>query len=297
MQTKGIILAGGTGSRLFPATFGISKQLLNIYDKPMIYYPLATLMSAGIREICVIVNPDELYTFEKILGDGANWGISIEFRTQSKPDGIPQAFTIAEDFLQDSDVALILGDNLFIGQGLGRSLQSLFPLSGAHIFLYEVENPENYGTPVFDEKANIKGFVEKPKNPEHNLAIPGLYFFNNSAVSRSKNLKKSERGEFEIVDLLKSYVESGLLTYTQLSRGTAWLDTGTPEDLFNAGEFVRVIQQRQGAYIACLEEIALRNQWIRTENLIARHEIMQKSPYGEYLGKLIKKLEIEAKQE
>lgn len=287
MPTKGIILAGGTGSRLFPATLGVSKQLLNIYDKPMIYYPLATLMSAGIREYCIIVNAHEIEMFKKLIGNGSQWGISVQFLIQDSPDGIPQAFTIAEQFLDGSDAALILGDNLFIGQGLGRSLAEVVAPTGAHIFLYEVEHPEHYGIPIFDKNKKIEGFVEKPKDPTHNLAIPGLYFFEHSVVERVKKLKKSGRGEYEIVDLLQTYVDENNLTYTELSRGTAWLDTGSPEDLFNAGEFIRVIQQRQGSYIACLEEIAFRNQWINLENLAIQQEKMKNSPYGNYLHRLM----------
>ena len=289
MPTKGIILAGGTGSRLFPATLGISKQLLNVYDKPMIYYPLATLMSAGIREFCVIVNQHEIDLFKKLIGDGSQWGISVTFCVQYSPDGIPQAFSIADKFLDGSDAALILGDNLFIGHGLGRNLAEVVAPTGAHILLYEVEHPENYGVPVFDSQRRIKSFIEKPQNPTHNLAIPGLYFFEHSVVERVKNLKKSTRGEYEIVDLLQTYVDENNLTYTQLSRGTAWLDTGSPEDLFNAGEFVRVIQQRQGSYIACLEEIAFRNQWISLDVLAAQQEKMKNSPYGAYLNRLIER--------
>lgn len=287
MPTKGIVLAGGTGSRLFPATLGLSKQLLHVYDKPMIYYPLATLMSAGIRSICVIVNESEIEMFRKLLGDGSQWGIKIEFCIQESPEGIPQAFTIAEKFLDGSDVALILGDNLFIGHGLGRSLAEVASPNGAHIFLYEVEHPENYGVPVFDKNMKITMLIEKPENPQKNLAVPGLYFFDHSVVGRARKLKKSKRGEFEVVDLLQSYADEERLTYTELSRGTAWLDTGSPEDLFNAGEFVRVIQQRQGSFIACLEEIAFRNGWISLEILMRQQKKMEKSPYGNYLHRLI----------
>ena len=287
MPIKGIILAGGTGSRLFPATLGLSKQLLSVYDKPMIFYPLATLMSAGIQSFCVIINKSELLLFEKLLGNGSQWGITIEFKVQASPEGIPQAFSIAEEFLNGSDAALILGDNLFIGSGLGRSLAAVASPKGAHIFLYEVDHPENYGVPIFDTNRRITGLIEKPRKPIHNLAIPGLYFFDNSVVERVKKLKKSDRGEYEIVDLLQTYVDQGALTYTKLSRGTAWLDTGSPEDLFNAGEFVRVIQQRQGSYIACLEEIAFRNGWITLEILSEQQEKMKNSPYGNYLNRII----------
>ena len=287
MPTKGIVLAGGTGSRLFPATLGLSKQLLSVYDKPMIYYPLATLMSAGIRSICVIVNEPEVELFKKLLNDGSQWGIKIEFCIQESPEGIPQAFTIAEKFLDGNNVALILGDNLFIGHGLGRSLAKVISPNGAHIFLYEVERPENYGVPVFDENMKITKLTEKPENPKQNLAVPGLYFFDHTVVDRARKLKKSKRGEYEIVDLLQSYADEERLTYTELSRGTAWLDTGTPEDLFNAGEFVRVIQQRQGSFIACLEEIAYRNGWISFEILTSQQKKMEKSPYGSYLHRLI----------
>ena len=289
MQTKGIVLAGGTGSRLFPATLGLSKQLLHVYDKPMIYYPLATLMSAGIKDFCIIVNKIEVEMFKKLLGDGSQWGIKIEFQIQESPEGIPQAFIIAEAFLDGDNAALILGDNLFIGHGLGRSLSEVITPNGAHIFLYEVEHPENYGVPIFDNNKRILMLTEKPEKPEHNLAIPGLYFFDNSVSDRARNLNKSKRGEYEIVDLLQSYAIEHRLTYTELSRGTAWLDTGSPEDLFNAGEFVRVIQQRQGSFIACLEEIAYRNGWISLDVLTEQQKRMEKSPYGNYLQRIITK--------
>ena len=207
MPIKGIILAGGTGSRLFPATLGLSKQLLSVYDKPMIFYPLATLMSAGIQSFCVIINKSELLLFEKLLGNGSQWGITIEFKVQASPEGIPQAFSIAEEFLNGSDAALILGDNLFIGSGLGRSLAAVASPKGAHIFLYEVDHPENYGVPIFDTNRRITGLIEKPRNPIHNLAIPGLYFFDNSVIKAAYNVKPSERGELEITDVIQHYLD------------------------------------------------------------------------------------------
>lgn len=284
---KGIILAGGKGTRLGPLTLGVSKQLLPLFDKPMIYYPLATLMAAGIRQVCIIVNSRDLDTFISVLGDGSTYGISIEFKIQPEPEGIPQALSIAEDFIGGDDVVLVLGDNLLIGTGLGRSLKNVSSLNGAHIFLYQVENPQDYGNVLINSEGRIEKIVEKPSQPLSKFAIPGLYFFANSAVEKSKKLKKSSRGEYEIVDLLNEYLIENALTFTPLVRGTVWLDTGTPEDLFLAGEYVRIIQKRQGTQVACLEEISILNGWMTLKDLNKSPRINQNSDYGKYLRDLI----------
>jgi glucose-1-phosphate thymidylyltransferase len=284
---KGIILAGGRGTRLGPLTLGVSKQLLPLFDKPMIYYPLATLMAAGIRQVCIIVNSRDLDTFMSVLGDGSTFGISIVFKIQPEPEGIPQALSIAEDFIGGDDVVLVLGDNLLIGTGLGRSLKNVSSLNGAHIFLYQVENPQDYGNVLINSEGRIEKIVEKPSQPLSKFAIPGLYFFANSAVEKSKKLKKSSRGEYEIVDLLNEYLIENTLTFTPLVRGTVWLDTGTPEDLFLAGEYVRIIQKRQGTQVACLEEISILNGWITLKDLNKSPRINQNSDYGKYLRDLI----------
>lgn len=284
---KGIILAGGKGTRLGPLTFGVSKQLLPLFDKPMIYYPLATLMAAGINQICVIVNPQDLATFETVLGDGSSFGISLTYKVQPEPEGIPQALSIAEDFIGDDDIVLILGDNLLIGTGLGRSLRNVSNPNGAHIFLYQVENPQDYGNVEINSEGQIKRIIEKPSQPFSKYVIPGLYFFANSAVEKSKGLSKSPRGEYEIVDLLNQYLSEESLTFTPLVRGTVWLDTGTPEDLFLAGEYVRIVQKRQGMKVACLEEISILNGWLTLKDLEQSSIINQNSPYALYLRNLI----------
>jgi glucose-1-phosphate thymidylyltransferase len=284
---KGVILAGGKGTRLGPLTLGVSKQLLPLFDKPMIYYPLATLMAAGIRQVCIIVNPHDLETFVSVLGNGSAFGVSIVYKIQPEPEGIPQALSIAEEFIGGDDVVLVLGDNLLIGSGLGRSLRNISGLNGAHIFLYQVENPQDYGNVKINSEGKIEKIVEKPAQPFSKFAIPGLYFFANSAVEKSKKLEKSSRGEYEIVDLLNEYLVENTLTFTPLVRGTVWLDTGTPEDLFLAGEYVRIIQKRQGTQVACLEEISILNGWLKLKDLENSSMINQNSQYGKYLRSLI----------
>lgn len=286
-ETKGIILAGGKGTRLNPLTKVVSKQLLPVYDKPMIYYPLATLMSSGIKEICIIVNSGELSLFENVLSDGSQWGIKLEFIIQPEPEGLPQAYLLAENFIDGKQSCLILGDNLFVGSGLGRNLRKSVSDRGFHVFLYEVDNPRNYGNVRLDEAGKITEIVEKPEIPLSNFAIPGIYFADSQVFEYTKLLKKSKREEYEIVDLINSYKLKGELTYTSLSRGTAWLDTGSVEDLFAAAEFVRIIQNRQGRFIACLEEIAIRNGWMDIDDLSKSPIINLNSHYSKYLRKLL----------
>jgi glucose-1-phosphate thymidylyltransferase len=286
-KTKGIILAGGRGTRLSPITLGVSKQLLPLYDKPMIYYPLATLMAAGIRDICIIVNSSDRENFRSALGDGTRFGISLTYIIQPNPEGIPQAFVLAEDFIGHDNICLMLGDNLLVGTGLGRNLGSLEGISGAHIFLYQVENPQNYGNVQLTTDGKIAEIIEKPSEPKSKFAIPGLYFVDNSAIEKSKNLRKSSRGEFEVVDLLKEYLVEKKLAFTPLARGTVWMDTGSPEDLFSASEYVRIIQKRQGTQIACLEEIALLKGWMSIQSLEALEVYKGTSSYSEYLRSLV----------
>ena len=286
-ETKGIILAGGKGTRLNPLTKVVCKQLLPVYDKPMIYYPLATLMSSGIKEICIIVNPGEVHLFENILGDGSQWGINIIFIIQPEPEGLPQAFLLAENFIDGKQSCLILGDNLFVGSGLGRNLRKSVSDRGFHVFLYEVDNPRNYGNVRLDEAGKIAEIVEKPEIPLSNFAIPGMYFADSRVFEYTRLLKKSKREEYEIVDLINSYKLKNELTYTSLSRGTAWLDTGSVEDLFAAAEFVRIIQNRQGRFIACLEEIALNNKWITNSIIKKQINFYGNCSYSNYLKKLI----------
>lgn len=285
---KGIILAGGTGSRLWPITKGVSKQLLPVYDKPMIYYPLSTLMAAGIREILVITTPEDSEAFERLLGDGAVWGIEISYAVQARPEGLAQAFIIAEDFLAGDSAALILGDNLFYGPGLGRRLGSLLDVSGGHVFAYEVANPSEYGVVEFDAEGRVLSIEEKPASPKSHFAVPGLYFYDSSVVDVAKAIKPSARGELEITAVNEQYREAGNLTVTVLERGTAWLDTGTFRTLQDAGEFVRVIEDRTGTKVGCLEEISWRHGWIDDEELQAQAELLSKSGYGDYLAGLLK---------
>jgi glucose-1-phosphate thymidylyltransferase len=286
MDLKGIILAGGLGSRLAPITDAVSKQLLPLYDKPMIYYPLTTLMSAGISDICVIVNPDQESGFRKVLQDGSQWGINLTFLHQGSPEGLPQAYTLAEKFLSGKNSCLVLGDNLLVGSGLGRNLSNLPSTLGANIFLYEVDDPKKYGNVELDKEQRIVEIVEKPDIPLSPYAIPGIYLLDGTACDRAKLLKKSKRNEFEMVDLLKSYLLENQLQHKILSRGTAWLDTGSPEDLYSASEFVRIIQKRQGNFIGCPEEVALRNHWITPEQLQKSIYFHINSEYGNYLRSL-----------
>jgi len=264
---RGIVLAGGTGSRLRPLTAVFSKQLLPVYDKPLIHYPISTLMAAGIRDILIITTPQDAHLFRALLGDGSNIGVSFEFRTQDKPAGIPQAFLIGESFIGDDKVALVLGDNIFFGAGLGRQLKKHLHTEGAQVFGYEVSDPERYGVAEIDADGKVLSLVEKPQIPTSNLAVTGLYFYDNSVISRSKLLKPSARGELEITDLNRNFLDTDELHLDVLQRGTAWLDTGTFSALHEAATFVRVIEERQGTKIACLEEIAWRNGWISNKDM------------------------------
>ena len=284
---KGIILAGGTGSRLFPLTTVISKQLLPVYDKPMIYYPLASLMAAGLREILVIVTPRDEASFRALLGDGSQWGMTIGYVVQQKPEGLAQAFILAEKFLAGDKAALILGDNIFHGVGLGTQLKQLTDPEGGVVFAYQVANPSEYGVIEFDESGNVVSIEEKPKNPKSDFAIPGLYFFDEQVVDIAKNVKPSPRGELEITSVMTEYLNRGKLKVEVLPRGTAWLDTGTFNTLHEAGTYVRIIEERQGARVGCVEEIAWRNGWISDDAMMALGQSMLGSGYGMYLQKLV----------
>lgn len=287
LAVKGIILAGGTGSRLWPITKGVSKQLLPVYDKPMIHYPLATLMAAGLREILVITAPEDSEAFSRLLGDGSAWGMRIDYAVQPRPEGLAQAFLIAEEFLAGSAAALILGDNLFYGPRLGRKLSELTDISGGHVFAYEVANPSEYGVVEFDSHGVALSIEEKPSQPKSNFAVPGLYFYDASVVEVAKRITPSARGELEITSINDHYLQAGQLSVTVLERGTAWLDTGTFRSLQDAGEFVRVMEDRTGTKVGCVEEIAWRNGWITDEQLQQLAEPLLKSGYGEYLHTLL----------
>ena len=286
---KGIILAGGTGSRLFPLTTVISKQLLPVYDKPMIYYPLASLMAAGLREILAIVTPRDEASFRALLGDGSQWGMTIEYVVQQKPEGLAQAFILAEHFLAGDKAALILGDNIFHGVGLGTQLKQLTDPDGGVVFAYQVANPSEYGVIEFDESGNVVSIEEKPKNPKSDFAIPGLYFFDEQVVDIAKNVKPSPRGELEITSVMSEYLNRGKLKVEVLPRGTAWLDTGTFNTLHEAGTYVRIIEERQGARVGCVEEVAWRNGWMSDQALQESASKMMSSGYGEYLSSLLRK--------
>ncbi|WP_243063499.1 glucose-1-phosphate thymidylyltransferase RfbA [Humibacter sp. RRB41] len=284
---RGIILAGGSGSRLWPITKGISKQLMPIYDKPMIYYPLSTLMMAGIREILIITTPEYNEQFRALLGDGSALGVQLEYAVQPSPDGLAQAFIIGEEFIGDESVALVLGDNIFHGTGLGTALQHVTDDRGATIFAYHVSNPRAYGVVEFDDDFKALSIEEKPTQPKSNYAVPGLYFYDNAVVEIAKSIEPSARGELEISTVNERYLAAGSLNVQVLDRGTAWLDTGTFGSMMQASEYVRVIEDRQGTKIGCIEEIAWRAGWIGDDELRAIAAPLVKSGYGEYLVKLV----------
>ncbi|MDS1116952.1 glucose-1-phosphate thymidylyltransferase RfbA [Gordonia westfalica] len=286
---RGIILAGGTGTRLHPITQGVSKQLVPVYDKPMIYYPLSTLMLAGIRDILVITTPHDAPGFQGLLGNGDQFGINLTYKTQPSPDGLAQAFTLGADHIGDESVALVLGDNIFYGPGLGSQLQGFENVDGGAVFAYWVSNPEAYGVVDFDADGTAISLEEKPAQPKSNFAVPGLYFYDNDVVEIARGLKPSARGEYEITDINAHYLERGKLSVTVLPRGTAWLDTGTFDSLLDAGNFVRTVEQRQGLKIAVPEEIAWRRGFLDDDALRSRAEKLRKSGYGDYLLELLQR--------
>ena len=285
---KGIILAGGSGTRLYPLTIAVSKQLMPVYDKPMIYYPLSTLLLAGIREILIITTPHDSEAFQKLLGDGSQIGCKFDYKVQPSPDGLAQAFILGEEFIGDDSVALVLGDNIFYGTGLPGLLESKTEVKGGCVFAYQVSDPERYGVVEFDNDQKAISIEEKPLEPKSNYAVPGLYFYDNSVVEYAKNLKPSPRGELEITDINKIYLERGELEVGVMSRGTAWLDTGTFDSLHEASEFVKVLEKRQGFKISCIEEIAYKKGFINKEQLLEAAAKYGKSGYGDYLKSIVK---------
>ena len=287
MGMKGIILAGGTGTRLWPITEGVSKQLLHVHDKPMIYYPLSTLMLAGIREIAIITTEQDQPSFKRLLGDGSTLGINIEYFIQHAPNGIAEAFILCENFIGSSPVALILGDNIFHGQGVGRNLRNFSDPRGAHIFAYQVNNPQDFGVVVLNEDLSPVDIVEKPNNNPSNLAVPGLYFYNSEVSKMAKSVKRSKRGELEITSLNLMYLENKSLEVSVLSRGTAWFDGGTVKALHEATSYIKSIEERQGQKVGCIEEISWRNKWITDKDLKNKAEKYQNNEYGSYLNSLL----------
>ncbi|HZW43893.1 MAG TPA: glucose-1-phosphate thymidylyltransferase RfbA [Dermatophilaceae bacterium] len=284
---KGIILAGGSGTRLHPITRGISKQLMPVYDKPMIYYPLSTLLMAGIREVLIITTPQDLAQFEKLLGDGSAWGISLSYAVQPSPDGLAQAFIIGADFIGTDAVALVLGDNIFYGTGLGTSLRKNTDLLGGHVFAHHVSEPSAYGVVEFDESGTVLSIEEKPAKPKSSYAVPGLYFYDNDVIEIARDLAPSPRGELEITGINEAYLQRGDLTVTVLPRGTAWFDTGTFQGLLEASQFVHVVEARQGLKIGCVEEITWRNGWLTDSELSDLADPLVKSGYGSYLQSVL----------
>jgi glucose-1-phosphate thymidylyltransferase len=284
---KGIVLAGGSGTRLYPITKSVSKQLLQVYDKPMVYYSISVLMLAGIREVLIISTPEDLKSYERLLGDGADFGICIEYGSQPRPEGLAQAFLIGEEFIGDSNVALILGDNIFYGQSFTTNLKAATSIQkGATIFGYHVKNPEQFGVVDFDSNGKVITIEEKPKNPKSNFAITGLYFYDNDVISIAKAVRPSARGELEITDVNNAYQKRGDLNVQLLGRGFAWLDTGTHDSLLEAGQFVQTIEHRQGLKVACLEEIAFDQGWINKETLLRQADAFGKTNYGQYLARI-----------
>jgi glucose-1-phosphate thymidylyltransferase len=283
---RGIVLAGGTGSRLWPVTKSVCKQLLPVYDKPLIYYPISTLMLAGVREILIITTPEDHNAFKSLLGDGSDFGVKFEYAVQESPNGIAQAFLIGRDFLKNESCLFILGDNIFYGAGLGQNLRNALPTTGAHVFTYEVNNPGDYGVIEINDKGKPVSIEEKPKSPKSRLAVTGLYFFDERVTTVAETVKPSARGEVEITSVIDFYLKSSELSFTSLTRGTAWLDTGTPNALQDAASFVRIIEERTGTKIACLEEIAYQSGWISRDDLLSRAKQSSNSSYAKYLIQL-----------